>query len=70
MELLSQEEIGRVNRNCCQSFNGAIEHIPVVRVTNIARTIDELKEKGYGLLEQMQKEQWITEKLMVNYRLL
>ncbi len=25
---------------------GAIEHIPVVRVTNMARTIDELKEKG------------------------
>ena len=25
---------------------GAIEHIPVVRVTNMARTIDELKENG------------------------
>lgn len=25
---------------------GAIEHIPVVRVTNMSRTIDELKEKG------------------------
>jgi 23S rRNA (guanosine2251-2'-O)-methyltransferase len=25
---------------------GAIEHIPVVRVTNMARTIDELKERG------------------------
>jgi 23S rRNA (guanosine2251-2'-O)-methyltransferase len=25
---------------------GAIEYIPVVRVTNVARTIDELKEKG------------------------
>ena len=25
---------------------GAIEHIPVVRVTNMARTIDELKGKG------------------------
>src|SRR3954452_12083628 len=25
---------------------GAIEHIPVARVTNMARTIDELKEKG------------------------
>jgi 23S rRNA (guanosine2251-2'-O)-methyltransferase len=25
---------------------GAIEHVPVARVTNIARTIDELKERG------------------------
>ncbi|MCU9594012.1 23S rRNA (guanosine(2251)-2'-O)-methyltransferase RlmB [Caldibacillus thermolactis] len=29
-----------------KTSTGAIEHIPVVRVTNIARTIDELKEKG------------------------
>lgn len=29
-----------------KASTGAIEHIPVVRVTNIARTIDELKEKG------------------------
>lgn len=29
-----------------KASTGAIEYIPVVRVTNIARTIDELKEKG------------------------
>ena len=29
-----------------KASTGAIEHIPVVRVTNLARTIDELKEKG------------------------
>lgn len=29
-----------------KASTGAIEHIPVVRVTNMARTIDELKEKG------------------------
>jgi 23S rRNA (guanosine2251-2'-O)-methyltransferase len=29
-----------------KSSTGAIEHIPVVRVTNMARTIDELKERG------------------------
>ncbi|WLR50943.1 23S rRNA (guanosine(2251)-2'-O)-methyltransferase RlmB [Bacillus tianshenii] len=28
---------------------GAIEHIPVARVTNMARTIDELKEKGFWI---------------------
>jgi 23S rRNA (guanosine2251-2'-O)-methyltransferase len=29
-----------------KSSTGAIEHIPVVRVTNMSRTIDELKERG------------------------
>lgn len=29
---------------------GAIEHIPVVRVTNMSRTIDELKEKGLWIV--------------------
>jgi 23S rRNA (guanosine2251-2'-O)-methyltransferase len=26
---------------------GALEHLPVCRVTNIARTLEQLKEKGY-----------------------
>lgn len=29
-----------------KSSTGAIEHIPVVRVTNLSRTIEELKERG------------------------
>jgi 23S rRNA (guanosine2251-2'-O)-methyltransferase len=29
-----------------KASTGAIEHIPVVRVTNMARTIDDLKERG------------------------
>ena len=39
-----------------KASTGAIEYIPVVRVTNLSRTIDELKERGFGLLEQMQRE--------------
>ncbi|MGU3218409.1 TrmH family RNA methyltransferase [Staphylococcus aureus] len=26
---------------------GAIEHVPVIRVTNLAKTIDELKDNGF-----------------------
>ena len=53
---------------------GAIEHIPVVRVTNMSRTIDELKEKGVWIAgtdhpfasdrHQAQKEKRTTGNLM------
>ncbi|KAA9018702.1 23S rRNA (guanosine(2251)-2'-O)-methyltransferase RlmB [Niallia endozanthoxylica] len=33
-----------------KASTGAIEHIPVVRVTNMARTIDELKERGIWIV--------------------
>lgn len=33
-----------------KASTGAIEHIPVVRVTNMARTIDELKERGVWIV--------------------
>ncbi|MCM3164486.1 MULTISPECIES: 23S rRNA (guanosine(2251)-2'-O)-methyltransferase RlmB [Metabacillus] len=33
-----------------KSSTGAIEHIPVARVTNMARTIDDLKEKGVWIV--------------------
>ncbi len=29
-----------------KASTGAIEHIPVVKVTNLARTLDEMKERG------------------------
>lgn len=33
-----------------KASTGAIEHIPVARVTNLARTIDDLKEKGVWIV--------------------
>lgn len=33
-----------------KSSTGAIEHIPVARVTNMARTIDDLKDKGVWIV--------------------
>lgn len=33
-----------------KASTGAIEHVPVARVTNLARTIDELKERGVWIV--------------------
>lgn len=41
-----------------QAASGAIEHLPIVRVGNLARTLDDLKERGfwiYGLEEHGKK---------------
>ncbi|WP_349421079.1 23S rRNA (guanosine(2251)-2'-O)-methyltransferase RlmB [Staphylococcus felis] len=32
-----------------KASTGAIQHVPVIRVTNLSQTIDELKEKGYWI---------------------
>ncbi len=40
---------------------GAIEYVPVARVPNLARTIDELKEKGFWIYgADMNGERWDT----------
>lgn len=39
-----------------KASTGAIEYIPVVRVTNMARTIDELKERGVWIAGTDAKE--------------
>ena len=45
-----------------KTSTGAIEHVPVVRVTNLARTIEELKERGVWIYATDMKgqsyEQW------------
>jgi 23S rRNA (guanosine2251-2'-O)-methyltransferase len=33
-----------------KASTGAIEHVPVARVTNLARTMEELKEKGIWIV--------------------
>ncbi|TYR78501.1 23S rRNA (guanosine(2251)-2'-O)-methyltransferase RlmB [Priestia megaterium] len=39
-----------------KASTGAIEHIPVTRVTNLARTIDELKDRGVWIIGTDAKE--------------
>ena len=41
----NEERLG-LTATVAKASTGAIEYIPVVRVTNMARTIDELKERG------------------------
>ena len=43
-----------------KASTGAIEYIPVARVTNLSRTIDELKNVDFGLLVQMPKENGLS----------
>jgi 23S rRNA (guanosine2251-2'-O)-methyltransferase len=35
-----------LTQTVAKASTGAIEHIPVARVTNLSRTVDELKERG------------------------
>ncbi|MCZ0755277.1 23S rRNA (guanosine(2251)-2'-O)-methyltransferase RlmB [Anoxybacillus sp. J5B_2022] len=39
-----------LTQTVAKASTGAIEHIPVARVTNLARTIDELKERGVWIV--------------------
>lgn len=39
-----------LTQTVAKASTGAIEHVPVVRVTNLARTIDELKERGVWIV--------------------
>ena len=37
-----------LTQTVAKASTGAIEHVPVIRVTNLAKTIDELKDNGFG----------------------
>ena len=44
-----------------KASTGAIEHVPVVRVNNLAQTIDELKERGIWIAGTDAKDLQIIE---------
>ena len=41
-----------LTQTVAKASTGAIQHVPVMRVTNLAKTIDELKEHGYWVAGQ------------------
>ncbi len=51
-----------------KASTGAIEHIPVAKVTNLSRALDEMKERGIWVAEQMRLLNRITDNLMVQCR--
>ena len=36
-----------------KTATGAIEHVPIARVTNLSQTLDKLKDEGFWTLEQI-----------------
>ena len=47
--MLSKHHAASVNQTVAKTSAGASEHLPVAKVTNIASTLEELKEKGDNL---------------------
>jgi 23S rRNA (guanosine2251-2'-O)-methyltransferase len=39
-----------ITETVAKASAGAIEHIPVIKITNIARTIDQLKDQGFWII--------------------
>lgn len=38
-----------LTQTVAKASTGAIQHVPVIRVTNLSKTIDELKDNGFWL---------------------
>jgi len=63
----SPEETGTIAKSAC----GALETVPVIRVTNLSRTLENLKEKGFwcmgldGTAQKKLSEQDLPERLVL-----
>lgn len=53
-----------LTQTVAKASTGAIQHVPVIRVTNLSKTIDELKENGFG--SQVPKQ--VMLRIIVTYR--
>lgn len=45
--ILNRDQSAEINATVSKASAGAVEHLPVVKVTNLSRTLEELKEKGF-----------------------
>lgn len=59
-----------LTQTVAKASTGAMEYVPVVRVTNMVRTMEELQKRGLWILEQMRKVVAITGRWMWICRLL
>lgn len=48
--ILPERRAAGLNETVARAAAGALEHMPVARVVNVARTMEELKEAGYWLV--------------------
>lgn len=48
--ILPKDRSANINQDTVKASAGAIEHIPIAKITNVSQTIDELKSKGMWIV--------------------
>ncbi len=60
--ILPKDRSANINQDTVKASAGAIEHIPIAKITNVSQTIDELKSKGLWIVGTSSKaEKVLTE---------
>lgn len=47
--IVPKDNMSPVNEVVCKASSGAVEHLPIVEVTNLARTMKQLKDDGFWI---------------------
>lgn len=48
--ILPKDRTANINQDTVKASAGAIEHLPIAKITNVSQTIDELKSKGLWIV--------------------
>ncbi len=60
--ILPKDRTANINQDTVKASAGAIEHLPIAKVTNVSQTIDQLKSKGLWIVGTSSKaEKVLTE---------